>query len=69
MVQANDKSFIEAIVENANKMPFIDVSLKSTNDNKEEIRAPDLTFLNVSLTSEDNHAFADFVKLMNQYKE
>jgi len=61
MVQANDKSFIEAIIENAKKMPFLEVNLKGAMVDDEDVRTPDLTFLNVSLTSEDKHAFADFV--------
>ncbi|EAP5922965.1 hypothetical protein DXM60_05875 [Salmonella enterica] len=65
MVQANDKNFIEAIIENAKKMPSFSVNLNDTTTNDEEISTPDLTFLNVSLSSDDNCAFADFVKLMS----
>ena len=69
MIQANDRSFIETIIENAKKMSFLEVNLKGTKVDDEDIRAPDLTFLNVTLTSEDNHALADFVNRINQHKE
>jgi len=68
MIQANDRSFLEEIIENAKRMPFLEVNLKGSNIDDEIIRSPDLTFLNVTLTSEDNHAFADFVSRVNQYK-
>ena len=65
MVQANDRDFLEAIVENARKMPYINVNLNGATSNDEIIYTPDLTSLNVSLTSDDNCAFADFVKLLH----
>lgn len=66
MVQANDKNFVEAIIENAKKMPSITLDLIDTTTNDGGVRTPDLNFLNVSLSSEDNCAFADFVKLLNR---
>ncbi|HDH1682536.1 hypothetical protein [Klebsiella quasipneumoniae] len=65
MVQANDNGVIEAIVENAKKMPSISIGLNDKKVNDENSSAPDLSFLNVCLSTNDNYAFADFVKLVN----
>lgn len=66
MVQANDNGFIDTIIENAMKMPSLNINLSETSSNDEDISTPDLTFLNVSLSSDDNCAFSDFVKLMSR---
>lgn len=65
MVQAQDRDFLEAIIENAKQMPSIEVSLNEGVTNDDAIYTPNLTPLNIVLTSEDNGAFADFVKLVN----
>lgn len=68
MCQANDADFIEKIIENANNMPSITIEIENPATNSGTINTPNLTFLNTTLTTKDDCAFADFVKLVNQSK-
>ncbi|MBI0676261.1 hypothetical protein HCH73_04275 [Citrobacter koseri] len=66
--QLSDANFISKLVENAKKMPFIKVGIDNKTYNNEAITAPNLAFLNTTLSSQNECAFADFVKLINQTK-
>ncbi|HGY1114529.1 TPA: hypothetical protein ACNUX9_001328 [Providencia rettgeri] len=65
MVHANDEDFIEKIIEHAKKKATLDINLNDTTTTDEDISTPDLTFLNVCLSSDDNCAFSDFVQLVS----
>lgn len=66
MKHANDDSFLKEIIDNANKIPQINIGLHAEIVNNDSVKVPDLTNFNVSLTSDDNDSFSDFVRLINK---